>query len=139
MRATQTQLFKILDGRKQYLIPIYQRTYSWTEKQCQQLWDDIVRVSDAQAWEQVDKDLSFTDIPAYFTMGNHDHSAYGKNLFKEKYGKTFYTFNKQNETFIILDTQKDFGRIPPDQLDFVKPLTAGEDPQVVERLDRAVA
>jgi len=46
VKATQTQLFKILDGRKQYLIPIYQRTYSWTKKQCKQLWEDIVRVSE---------------------------------------------------------------------------------------------
>ena len=46
MKATQTQFFKLLDGRKQYMIPIYQRTYSWTEKQCEQLWDDIIRVSE---------------------------------------------------------------------------------------------
>ena len=46
MKASQTQLFKILDGRKQYIIPIYQRTYSWTEKQCEQLWEDIVHVSE---------------------------------------------------------------------------------------------
>ena len=46
MEARQTQLFKILDGRRQYLIPIYQRTYSWTKKQCQQFWEDIVRVSE---------------------------------------------------------------------------------------------
>ena len=46
MKASQTQLFKILDGRKQYLIPIYQRTYSWTKKQCEQLWADIIRISE---------------------------------------------------------------------------------------------
>lgn len=45
MKAIQSQLFKILDGSKQFRIPIYQRTYSWTEKQCETLWDDIVRVS----------------------------------------------------------------------------------------------
>ena len=27
----------------QFIIPIYQRTYSWEEAQCQQLWDDIMR------------------------------------------------------------------------------------------------
>ena len=27
----------------QFIIPIYQRTYSWTESQCRQLWDDILR------------------------------------------------------------------------------------------------
>ena len=44
MKATQAQLLSLLDGRKQFTIPIYQRTYSWRLKQCQQLFDDIVRV-----------------------------------------------------------------------------------------------
>ena len=46
MKATQTQLSKILDGRRQYIIPIYQRTYRWEKKQCQQFWEDIVKVSE---------------------------------------------------------------------------------------------
>ena len=45
MDARKTQLFKVLDGRKQFTIPIYQRTYSWTTDQCKQLWEDIVKVS----------------------------------------------------------------------------------------------
>ena len=45
MDARKTQFFKVLDGRKQYTIPIYQRTYSWTTEQCKQLWEDIVKVS----------------------------------------------------------------------------------------------
>jgi uncharacterized protein with ParB-like and HNH nuclease domain len=44
MEATQAQLLSLLDGKKQFTIPIYQRTYSWQIKQCQQLFDDIVRV-----------------------------------------------------------------------------------------------
>lgn len=34
-----------LQVTKQFIIPIYQRTYSWNEKQCKQLWDDVVRVA----------------------------------------------------------------------------------------------
>jgi uncharacterized protein with ParB-like and HNH nuclease domain/predicted transport protein len=44
MEATQAQLLTLLDGKKQFTIPIYQRTYSWQLKQCQQLFDDILRV-----------------------------------------------------------------------------------------------
>lgn len=44
MEATQAQLLSLLDGKKQFTIPIYQRTYSWQLKQCQQLFDDILRV-----------------------------------------------------------------------------------------------
>lgn len=43
MKAKETQLLKFLKIPNQYIIPLYQRTYSWSEKQCSQLWDDIVR------------------------------------------------------------------------------------------------
>ena len=45
MKATGTQLVKFLQGTRQFIIPIYQRTYSWTEKQCEQLWNDIIQVA----------------------------------------------------------------------------------------------
>jgi uncharacterized protein with ParB-like and HNH nuclease domain len=41
MKATESNFLKLLEGRKQFIIPIYQRTYSWTLEQCEQLWDDI--------------------------------------------------------------------------------------------------
>ncbi len=45
MKATETNLLEFLREPKQFVIPIYQRTYSWTLTQCQQLWDDIVKVA----------------------------------------------------------------------------------------------
>jgi len=45
MKANATPLLTILKNPRQFLIPIYQRTYSWTTKQCNQLWDDIVAVA----------------------------------------------------------------------------------------------
>ncbi len=45
MKATETALLTFLQVPKQLIIPIYQRTYSWTEKQCEQLWQDIIRVA----------------------------------------------------------------------------------------------
>lgn len=45
MKATETKLIQFLQGTNQFIIPIYQRTYSWTEKQCKQLWDDIIRAA----------------------------------------------------------------------------------------------
>lgn len=45
MKATETNLLNFLKQPNQFTIPIYQRTYSWTLKQCQQLWEDIVRVA----------------------------------------------------------------------------------------------
>lgn len=43
MKATEAKLLDFLKKSPQFVIPIYQRTYSWTEKECNQLWDDIVR------------------------------------------------------------------------------------------------
>ncbi len=43
MKATEAKLLDFLKKSSQFVIPIYQRTYSWTEKECRQLWDDIVR------------------------------------------------------------------------------------------------
>ncbi|WP_249870787.1 DUF262 and DUF1524 domain-containing protein [Oceanobacillus saliphilus] len=45
MKASETNLLKFLQGNKQFIIPIYQRKYSWTVEQCRQLWNDIVRAS----------------------------------------------------------------------------------------------
>jgi len=43
MKATEAKLLDFLKKSPQFLIPIYQRTYSWGEKECRQLWDDILR------------------------------------------------------------------------------------------------
>ena len=43
MKATEANLLEFLKKSPQFLIPIYQRTYSWTDRECRQLWDDIVR------------------------------------------------------------------------------------------------
>ena len=42
MKATEAKLLEFLKKSPQFIIPIYQRTYSWTEK-CLQLWEDILR------------------------------------------------------------------------------------------------
>ena len=44
MKADATPLLKFLRNAPQLSIPIFQRTYSWTFEQCNQLWEDIVRV-----------------------------------------------------------------------------------------------
>lgn len=43
MKATEAKLLDFLKKSQQFVIPIYQRTYSWTEDECRQLWADIVR------------------------------------------------------------------------------------------------
>jgi uncharacterized protein with ParB-like and HNH nuclease domain len=43
MKATEAKLLDFIRKSPQFVIPIYQRTYSWTDKECRQLWDDILR------------------------------------------------------------------------------------------------
>ena len=54
MKATEANFLDFLKKSPQFVIPIYQRTYSWSERECRQLWDDIVRTGSNDA------------IPAHF-------------------------------------------------------------------------
>lgn len=43
MKATEAKLLEFIKKSPQFVIPIYQRSYSWSKRECHQLWDDIVR------------------------------------------------------------------------------------------------
>ena len=43
MKAIEAKLLDFLKKSPQFVIPIYQRTYTWAERECRQLWDDILR------------------------------------------------------------------------------------------------
>jgi uncharacterized protein with ParB-like and HNH nuclease domain/predicted transport protein len=49
MKATEAKFLHFLKKSPQFIIPIYQRTYSWTERECRQLWDDIIRTGSKEA------------------------------------------------------------------------------------------
>ena len=55
MKATEANFLEFLKKSPQFVIPIYQRTYSWTDRECRQLWEDILRTGSSDA------------IPAHFT------------------------------------------------------------------------
>ncbi|MBB6097904.1 uncharacterized protein with ParB-like and HNH nuclease domain/predicted transport protein [Deinobacterium chartae] len=42
MKAKESKLLKFLQGEKQFLVPIYQRKYSWQRAQCEQYWNDLL-------------------------------------------------------------------------------------------------
>lgn len=44
MDARKGNIYEILNGNKQFLIPVYQRFYSWDIEQCQKLWNDIIEM-----------------------------------------------------------------------------------------------
>ena len=43
MKATEAKLLDFPKKPSQLVIFLYQHTYSWTEPECRQLWDDILQ------------------------------------------------------------------------------------------------
>jgi uncharacterized protein with ParB-like and HNH nuclease domain/predicted transport protein len=43
MKAVEAPFLSLISGPKQFIIPIYQRSYSWNIKQCEQLFNDILK------------------------------------------------------------------------------------------------
>ena len=45
MKAIDCPFAQIINGTSQFLIPVFQRDYSWTEAECEQLWEDILNIA----------------------------------------------------------------------------------------------
>ncbi|BBO16182.1 conserved hypothetical protein [Candidatus Brocadia pituitae] len=48
MQAKETKLQDIIEGTKQYVIPLFQRTYSWTNKEWEILWKDLIELCETE-------------------------------------------------------------------------------------------
>ena len=44
MKSTVTDILTFLEGPKQFVIPIYQRTYEWKREECVLFWEDILKI-----------------------------------------------------------------------------------------------
>lgn len=42
MKASETKFQPIIEGTKQYVVPLFQRSYSWDKKEWDLLWEDII-------------------------------------------------------------------------------------------------
>lgn len=49
MQAREAKFLEVIEKSPQFKIPIYQRSYSWTERECRQLWDDVIRAGQDEA------------------------------------------------------------------------------------------
>lgn len=45
MKAIDQPFGSIINGSKQFIIPVFQRDYRWEEEQCKQLWLDVLRAA----------------------------------------------------------------------------------------------
>lgn len=46
MKAVESKLLKFMSDSPRFVIPIYQRKYSWEEDECRQLWNDIIEAGE---------------------------------------------------------------------------------------------
>ena len=75
MKATEAKFLEFLKKSPQFVIPIYQRTYSWTERECGQLWEDILRTGSND-----DISVHFTGSIVYIQEGLYQVSSHSPLL-----------------------------------------------------------
>lgn len=68
MKASETSLRNLLEGTKQFQIPLFQRSYSWQKENWQMLWDDLMMI-----YEEENQDPFFMgSIVTQSTSGTAD-------------------------------------------------------------------
>ena len=96
------------------------------------LLGDIVKEASNEAWRLVKKDLDSLDsrIKNFIIPGNHDVGFGERNakrdIFLQQFGKTFSSFEHENDLFIMLDTNIDGWNFSGKQLLFLKTTLANK-------------
>ena len=75
MQAREIKFLDFLKKSPQFIIPIYQRTYSWTEEECSQLWEDIIRTG-----KSAESDIHFVGSIVYIEGGLYQVADQSKLL-----------------------------------------------------------
>lgn len=48
MQAKETKLQDIIEGTKQYVVPLFQRGYSWKKEEWETLWEDLLELAESE-------------------------------------------------------------------------------------------
>ena len=48
MKASETNLQPVIEGTKLYVVPLFQRAYSWDTKQWETLWEDLTALTEEE-------------------------------------------------------------------------------------------
>ncbi len=54
MNAKETKLQDIIQGDKQFVVPLFQRTYSWDKKQWETLWNDVYELYNQEETTEIE-------------------------------------------------------------------------------------
>ena len=83
------------------------------------LTGDIVNHSTSESWQQVETELSEIGVNSCYVMGNHDNNSVGYEVFEQKHGGAYYSFDYRNELFIVLNSTESDRSISSEQLNFL--------------------
>jgi len=72
MKAAETNLRGLLEGGKQYIIPIFQRPYSWEKKNWETLWEDILDLYSSYKGDGLDSSHFLGPIVTVAQIGTPD-------------------------------------------------------------------
>ncbi len=122
MKATETKFIDFLKNPKQFIIPIYQRTYSWTLWECKQLWNDIVKAGNDDSMSghfvgsvvYIEKGLyQISTVPQLLVIDGQQRlttisillSALGNAI--EKSDKTFDITKKKIDNYFLFNAEEE--------------------------------
>ena len=121
MKATEVNFLKFLKQPNQFVIPIYQRTYSWNLKQCQQLWLDLIKASDEEVSGHFVGSIVYIEgsiyqvasVPQLLVIDGQQRlttlslflSAFGK--ISEELGISLETTRKKIESYFLFNNEED--------------------------------
>ncbi|MFF2541685.1 DUF262 domain-containing protein [Kitasatospora sp. NPDC058063] len=136
MRAQEITFLNLVQGEKQFQVPLYQRTYSWERAQLQQLWDDVselveqhldgasptahflgsvvlapghIQAGGVQRWLVVDGQQRLTTLMLAFTALRDHHKSSGAATAADRVHRQFLVneFHEGLDHYRLLPTQAD--------------------------------
>ncbi|MFD7578563.1 DUF262 domain-containing protein [Kitasatospora sp. NPDC059817] len=136
MRAQEITFLKLVQGDKQFQVPLYQRTYSWERAQLQRLWDDVselveqrvdggvpaahflgsvvlapghIQAGGVQRWLVVDGQQRLTTLMLAFTALRDHYKAAGAEKAADRVHRQILVneFHEDLDHYRLLPTQAD--------------------------------
>ncbi len=132
MEASVTKLVELLGDARQYVVPLFQRPYSWERQEWQTLWDDIAELCDSEnphphffgsivtiparsvpegvaKYSLIDGQQRYTTISILFAAVRQVAKQNGEQILAEEIYERFLInkFSNGNDRFKLLPTQGD--------------------------------
>lgn len=156
MKASETSLQPVIEGTKQYVVPLFQRTYSWDTKEWEMLWQDLLELCEDEdprdhfigsivtmptssvpqgvaKYLLIDGQQRLTTIFILLTLLRDAAKTFNGSMLSQEIEETLLTnrFKQGNDVWKLLPTQAD-------REAFVQLLEVGDVPQQT-RIAKAAA